>query len=211
MEYFGIIPGQSSRLSKVTKWFVAAVAAYMGFRGVQAGLWYYIPFALALILVAFYRKEQVLSEKGIDFRKVFVVYKTHSIWPWTEATRIIADYETMKPAALLLVYRGQKPRQIMMQAADAKAVVKLARKINPDIALETRDETGTHKAYNYNRTGRKSKKSDQIPVSQAEDFRSVKEALKKEQERAQRLASARRPDPRTANKIRPDRKLKGFH
>ena len=67
MEYFGIIPGQSSRLSKVTKWLVAAVAVFMGYKGVQAGLWYYIPFALVLIVIAFFRKEQVLSDKGIDF------------------------------------------------------------------------------------------------------------------------------------------------
>ncbi|MBQ9061162.1 MAG: hypothetical protein IJ128_08460 [Firmicutes bacterium] len=211
MDYFGIIPGQSSRLSKVTKWFVAAVAAYMGFRGVQAGLWYYIPFALALIVVAFFRKEQVLNDEGIDFRRVFVVYKTHSIWPWQEVTRILADYETMKPAALLLVYRGDKPRQIMMAAEDAKAVVKLARKKNPDIVLETQDETGRHKAYNYNRGSSQSKKTGQIPVQQAEDFSAVKEAMKKKQERAEYLAGLHRPDPRTSNKIRPEKKLRGFH
>lgn len=211
MEYFGIIPGQSSRLSKVTKWLVAAVAVFMGYKGVQAGLWYYIPFALVLIVIAFFRKEQVLSEKGIDFRRVFIVYKTHSIWSWTEVTRILADYETMKPAALLLIYKGSKPRQIMMKADEAKAVVKLARKKNPDIILETQDETGRHKAYNYNRSTGKSKKAGQVPVQQAENFSEVKAALQKEQERARRLANARRPDPRTANKIRPEKKLKGFH
>ena len=58
MEFFGIIPGQSSRLSKITKWLVAAVAVFMGYKGVQAGLWYYIPFALVLIVIAFFRKVQ---------------------------------------------------------------------------------------------------------------------------------------------------------
>lgn len=212
MEYFGMVPGQSSRLSKVTKWFVAAVAVYMGIRGVQAGLWYYIPFALALVVVAFYRKEQALTDQGVDFRRVFIVYKTHDIWPWEEVTRIIADYETMKPTAMLLISRGSKNRQILMVEEEAKKIVQLATKKNPKIVLQTQDASGRHTAYQYNGSTRNERKAAQgKPVRQAEDFKTVKEEIRREQERLERIASAVRPDLKTAAIKKPSRKLKGFH
>lgn len=212
MEYFGMVPGQSSRLSRITKWFVAAVAVYMGIRGVQAGLWYYIPFALALVVVAFYRKEQVLSDQGVDFRRVFIVYRTHDLWPWEDVTRIIADYETMKPTAMLLISKGSKNRQVLMVEEEAKKIVQLATKKNPKIVLETQDASGRHRAYQYNGSTRNERKAAQSgQVQQPEDFRSVKEELRREQERLERIASAVRPDLATAAIKKPSRKLKGFH
>ncbi len=211
MEYFGIVPGQSSRLSKITKWGVALVAVYMGVRGVQAGLWYYIPFALILIIFSFYRKEQAISAKGLDDRRVFIVYKTHSIWPWKDVTRILADYETMKPLAMLLVASGDKKRQYMLKEEDAKAVLKLAEKQNPQIIIETQDASGRHRNYQYNGSTRNERKAaERGEIQQPESFESVKEELKKQKERAEQLASYRRPDPASANVTRPAAKLKGF-
>ena len=43
MEYYGIIPGQNGKVANITKWLVAIIAVFMGYKGIQAGLWYYIP------------------------------------------------------------------------------------------------------------------------------------------------------------------------
>ena len=145
MEYYGMDPGTNGRFSKITKWGVVVVCAYLGVYGAMAGRWFYIPFALVLIVFSFFRKEYVLSSGGFDTRRVFLFYKTHNIWSWDEVTHIIVDYEMMKPAAMILIARGKQRRQFSMRAEDAEAAVKLARKKNPDIILETQDASGRHK------------------------------------------------------------------
>ena len=174
MEYYGVVPGQNTRFSKITKWGVALLAVFMGWKGIQAGYWYYIPFALLLILFALYRKDFALSEKGVDMRRLFLVYTNHDLWSWDTVTHIIVDYEMMKPSAMILIARGDnKKRQFMMRAEDARAAVKLAQKKNPQIKVEIQDASGRHTEYPYNQSTRNERKaaraaaSDQAKAGQA--------------------------------------------
>ncbi len=209
-EYYGIIPGQDGRLSKITKWGVALVAVFMGIKGVQAGRWAYVPLALVLIIVAFFRKEQVISERGIDVQRIFVFYRNHSVWPWKEVTKIRADYVTMDPMAVLLVYRGSKRLQIMMQAEDARAVVRMGRRINSSIELEVRDASGEHSSSDERRDEANAAAPDEAAVQTPEDFASVKKEMEWKKQRLEELEQYTQPDPATANVLRPKKPLKDF-
>ena len=206
MEYYGIIPGQNGKVANITKWLVAIIAVFMGYKGVQAGLWYYIPLAIGLIIVAFFKKEQVISPKGLDVRRVFVVYTAHSIWPWEEITRVHANFESMKPGAVLTFSRDNKKRQVIMRGEDARAVLKMGRKINPGLQVEEVDASGVHKSYQYNRDGGKKNDASEETVQLAENFAEVKEELARKADYS-RFAP---PDPAKATVRRPDRSLKGF-
>ena len=105
-----------------------------------AGQWFGIPLAVFVIIACFFRKEQLVSDDGIDIVYYLFGKDTHHLWTWREITAIQTDYKASSPNVRLNIARDVVIRPLVMTADDAEAVLKLAKRQNRKIHIEDKDQ-----------------------------------------------------------------------
>lgn len=114
---------------------VVVLGAFVAFENLRNGGWIGAILGAVLVVAAFFSKEHVISEEGSD-----VVYKIfgiprHNLWTWQEITSIHTDYEKMAPDVMVHIGRDIVTRTFVFNQQDARGVLDLAEKMNPDIYI----------------------------------------------------------------------------
>ena len=132
MQYKGIV-------RKRELWFEIAMLITGGvlfYVELIRGQYFYLIVLTILMLAIFFKKEQVISEEGIDIKYYLLGIKSVSHWDWKDITSMKPDYLKARPDVILLIAKDVTIRNFRMKAADASGVMKLAKKMNPKLGSD---------------------------------------------------------------------------
>lgn len=132
MKYKGIVPERK----KWVKPLGIFVSAFMLYRELLNGEFIYIPIAIMVFLACFIKKEQIISEKGVDIQHMLFGLVMHNYWSWEEITTLHADHIKIKPNVRLHIGKDVVVRSFAIKHSECQAVIKLAREMNPNIYIE---------------------------------------------------------------------------
>ena len=132
MEYKGIL---KERQNWLTILFVI-LAALMLWRTVATEHWSYIPIVILVILACFFRKEQIVSEEGVNIRYIlFGRFIMNNLWGWEEITSIQTNYRKAAPNVQVLIARDVVIRPFIVTRQDANGIQALSERMNPRIQM----------------------------------------------------------------------------
>lgn len=132
MQYKGIV-------RKRELWFEIAMLIAGGvlfYVELIRGQYFYLIVLTILMLAIFFKKEQVISEEGIDIKYYLLGIKSVSHWDWKDITSMKPDYLKARPDVILLIAKDVTIRNFRMKAADASGVMQLAKKMNPKLGRD---------------------------------------------------------------------------
>ena len=132
MQYKGIV-------RKRELWFEIAMLITGGvlfYVELIRGQYFYLILLTILMLAIFFKKEQVISEEGIDIKYYLLGIKSVSHWDWKDITSMKPDYLKARPDVILLIAKDVTIRNFRMKAADASGVMQLAKKMNPKLGSD---------------------------------------------------------------------------
>ena len=132
MQYKGIV-------RKRELWFEIAMLITGGvlfYVELIRGQYFYLIVLTILMLAIFFKKEQVISEEGIDIKYYLLGIKSVSHWDWKDITSMKPDYLKARPDVILLMAKDVTIRNFRMKAADASGVMQLAKKMNPKLGSD---------------------------------------------------------------------------
>ncbi len=132
MQYKGIV-------RKRELWFEIAMLITGGvlfYVELIRGQYFYLIVLTILMLAIFFKKEQVISEEGIDIKYYLLGIKSVSHWDWKDITSMKPDYLKARPDVILLIAKDVTIRNFRMKAADASGVMQLAKKMNPKLGSD---------------------------------------------------------------------------
>ena len=136
--------------------------------------WLYIMLAVILTLAIFFKKEHVVSEKGVSIEYDLFGMKVSNKWEWDQITAIRPDYKKAKPNILLEIAKDVAIRAFVFTEEDAWGVMELAKKMNPDMYVDDRtQEERRADADEYNR------KLDEARMREARAKQEAKEKARK--------------------------------
>ena len=98
MQYKGIV-------RKRELWFEIAMLIAGGvlfYVELIRGQYFYLIVLTILMLAIFFKKEQVISEEGIDIKYYLLGIKSVSHWDWKDITSMKPDYLKARPDVILL-------------------------------------------------------------------------------------------------------------
>ncbi len=96
----------------------------------------YIPLALLVALAAFFEKEQIIDEIGIDIKYNIFDITTHNYWQWSEITTLHFDFKRATPNVIIHIGKDIVTRSFIMTVNDAQSVKLLAKEANPKIYIQ---------------------------------------------------------------------------
>jgi len=132
MKFKGILPERKLWV----KIAVLLIAVYIIFNSIAAGKYIYVLLGALVIGAVFFKKEQVISEKGVDIiTSVFGVSSVNH-WEWDEVTTMHTDYTKAKPNVMLHIGKDIVTRTYIMTKADCQGALRLAEQMNPKIFIE---------------------------------------------------------------------------
>lgn len=102
--------------------------------------WLYIMMAIILIMAIFFKKEHVVSERGISIEYELFGIKVSNKWEWSEITAVRPDYKKAKPNVLMEIAKDVTIRGFVFSEEDAWGVIELAKKMNPNAYVDDRTE-----------------------------------------------------------------------
>ena len=132
MQYKGIV-------RKRELWFEIAMLIAGGvlfYVELIRGQYFYLIVLTILMLAIFFKKEQVISEEGIDIKYYLLGIKSVSHWDWKDITSMKPDYLKARPDVILLIAKDVTIRNFRMKAADASGVMQLAKKMKPKLGSD---------------------------------------------------------------------------
>ncbi len=100
----------------------------------------YMAIAVIIALAVFFRKEHVVSEKGVSIEYDLLGMKVSNKWTWDQITAIRPDFKKAKPNILLEIAKDVTIRAFVFEEEDAWGVLELAKKMNPDMYVDDRTE-----------------------------------------------------------------------
>lgn len=135
MDYRGILPEHKTwvRIAGVL------IGGFMIFLELAKGQYVYIPIAILVILACFFKKEQIVSEEGINLKYTIFGIVINNNWTWNELTAIRTDRGKSKPNVRMQLCKDVAIRPYIMTSNDCDCVLRMARDMNPDIYID--DET----------------------------------------------------------------------
>ena len=132
MEYRGIVKERDRRMNAL---FIA-LAVFMLALTLMTHKWFYIPMALLVILACYYRREHIISERGVEIRSLlFGWYIRKDLWRWDEVGSMETNYEKAAPNVQLLITNDIVIRAFVMTRKDVRGALALARRMNPSIQM----------------------------------------------------------------------------
>lgn len=139
MKYKGILPERKLWIKVAV--FIAAV--YMLVWEALSASWAYIPITILVMLACFFKKEQIISEKGADIQYMLFGRIMHNYWSWDEITTLHVDYKrAAAPNVMLHIGKDVVTRSYVMTLSDCRAALKLAAEMNPRIYIEDKRNAG---------------------------------------------------------------------
>lgn len=137
--------------------------------------WLYIMMAVILIMAIFFKKEHVVSEKGIFIEYDLFGMKVSNKWEWDQITAVRPDFKKAKPNVLLEIAKDVTIRGFVFSEEDVWGVIELAKKMNPNMYVDDRTEEQRREDNDeYHR------KLDEAKTREALAKRKAKEKAKKE-------------------------------
>ena len=101
----------------------------------------YIIMALVMISAIFYDKDHIVDEKGVHIiYKFFGVFKVPYSWSWDMITAMRPDYKKAAPNIYMEIAKDVTIRAFVFTKSDAIGVMELAKRMNPDMYVDDRDE-----------------------------------------------------------------------
>ncbi len=154
MEYKGIV-------RKRETWFEIAMVIVGGllfYVELIRGQYLYLIVIAILILAIFFRKEQVISEEGVDIRYYLFGITSVNHWGWDEVTSMKPDYVKASPDVIMLIAKDVTIRNFRMKSSDARGAMQLAAKMNPKLGNDfctEEEQLEREKAYAANKREKK--------------------------------------------------------
>lgn len=131
MRYYGILRQRKPWVQAV----ILILALCMLGLEIVRRQWVYVPVVLLVVLACFFRKEHIVSSEGVDIHSRLFGYSQHSLWTWGEITTIHRDGRKAAPNVMLHFGRDIATRVFVMTPEDSRAVLHLAKKMNPGIYI----------------------------------------------------------------------------
>lgn len=131
MRYYGILRQRKPWV----KILIFLLAVCMLLLEIVQKQWIYVPVMLMVILACFFQKEHIVSQEGVDIHSRLFGCSQHSCWTWAEITTIHQDTRKAAPNVMLHFGKDITTRVFVMKPEDARAVLALAKKMNPKIYI----------------------------------------------------------------------------
>ena len=112
------------------------ISLYMIVSSYLSGAYIYIILGILMLIAVFFKKEQVISEEGIELRYYFLGRRHDNTWSWGEVTSIHSDYDAAPPHVGLHIGKDIVTRTYFLTAEDAEEVKAMAKEMNPKIVIE---------------------------------------------------------------------------
>lgn len=170
MMYKGIL----KKRTQSRKLLILAGCGLMTFYALRSGQYLYLLFILLAILAVFLKKEHIVSKEGVDIRRSLFGMTSLSRWTWDQITALQPDYIKARPNARLLIEKRSVIRPFVFTPEDCRAVIDLAKQMNPDIYVDYYTEEEQEEIYRKNQ-----KLKEQQAAQQAKAKENAKKAKKK--------------------------------
>ena len=133
-EYFGKV-GEHKKSVRIS---VGCLGAYMVFQSIYTGNYIFAMLGVAVIVSVFFRKQQVVSEKGVELRYSIFGIPFDNVWKWDEVTSIHLKYVS-KAAPDVEVHIGKDiiTRSYIMSEVAVEGLKELAAEFNHDLVVAT--------------------------------------------------------------------------
>ena len=132
MKYYGILRQRENWLKVV----IILAAAYMIYLSLTGGMYTYAALGVVAILAVFLRKEQVVSEEGVDIKYDLFGIKHMNRWEWKDISAIKTDYAKKAPNVLVHFNKDVTLRAFVMKRSDIQGIIAIAKKMNRDIYID---------------------------------------------------------------------------
>lgn len=132
MKFKGIIT-EKKPLAKAAALLLAVLMLVYG--AIMKGEYVYVPVALLIIMACFMKKEQIVSEDGVDIAYNTFGKLTHNIWTWDEITAIHTERKKAKPNIRVGFAKGTDARAFLMTPEDYEGVLELVKRMNPHVKI----------------------------------------------------------------------------
>ena len=100
----------------------------------------YIIMAIVMIAAIFFTKNHIVDEKGVHIIYNFLGIKIPYSWTWDMITAMRPDYKKATPNIYMEIAKDVTIRAFVFTRSDALGVMELAKKMNPDMYVDDRDE-----------------------------------------------------------------------
>ena len=113
------------------------LAAYLTWREFAAGQYIYIILGVIVMLACFFKKDHLISPKGVDivFYLFDYVFK-HNLWTWEEITTLHPDYQKAAPNVMLHIGKDVVTRSFVYKKSQIGPILEMAREHNPNIYID---------------------------------------------------------------------------
>ena len=119
---------------------------------------FYMIAILILAISLFFKKEHIISEKGIDINYYVLGIKSINHWDWDEVTSMKPDYLKARPDVILLIAKDISIRSFKMKPEDARGAMQLAKRMNPKLGTDFyTEEEQEEQERKYNQAKKKRK------------------------------------------------------
>ena len=100
----------------------------------------YICIAVIMMAAIFFDKEHIVDEKGVHIEYNFLGIKIPYSWSWEVITAMRPDYKKAAPNIYMEIAKDVTIRAFIFTKEDAIGVMELAKKMNPGMYVDDRDE-----------------------------------------------------------------------
>lgn len=131
MEFYGIVPKRATWV-KVAAVAVALLSIYYVIINKN---WFYLPFAIIIIPLAFSHRKHVISQNGVDIVYTLLGKDFHNLWTWDEILHVHKDSIKSAPNIELHISKGVINRRFILSVEDIYEAVDLIEKNKPALKV----------------------------------------------------------------------------
>lgn len=132
MEFKGILKERK----KEVRIILAIVSLFMFYRTIIMRQWIFALLVVLLFLACFFKKEYIISEKGVDIKYMLFSMVRYNRWEWSEITTMHSDYKKAAPNVMIHIGRDIMTRSFIFKPSECDGIMSLASKMNPNIYVE---------------------------------------------------------------------------
>lgn len=130
MIYYGAVKENNTWIKKA----IIIVSPLMIILAIYSGHYIYAVFPLFLMPAAFYKKQYIISEKGVDIQIQFLKNTSHDLWYWEDITTISVGEQTAK-YIMLHISKEVVVRSLPFKKSDIENILNLALRKNHKIKI----------------------------------------------------------------------------
>lgn len=130
MVYYGAVKENGTWLKKG----VIIIVPMMIILAIYSGHYIYGVFPLLLMPAAFYKKQYVISDKGVDIQITFIRWTSHDLWYWDEIKSISVDTQ-LEDYVTLHISKDVVVRSLPFAKSDIEKILNLALQKNSEIDI----------------------------------------------------------------------------